>query len=394
MRVALVHLRHAHTGGTERYLNLVAAHLAARGDDVTIVCRSHETPPHPAVRFAVLRPLAIGAGARIRSFARAVETHVAKERYDVVYDLGRAWTHDVVRLGGGCQATYLELAHDATLKPWERLVGARLGKHRVALEIEARALAPGNYRRVVVNSRMVAEDVQRRHGVPAEAIELVYNGVDLERYSPAHRATKGAALRAELGLAADERVVLFLGSGYGRKGLDVVLDAFARVFRGQKDAETAPPRLVVVGYDSEAPRYAARAKELGLAERALFLGGRRDTEACYALADLYVLPTRYDPFANTTLEALASGLPVITSATNGASELITEGVDGSVLARADDVDALERALRAWLVPETLARGARAARALAERHSARSKCEQSAALLDAVAREKRAELAPR
>ncbi|MBK7874475.1 MAG: glycosyltransferase family 4 protein [Planctomycetes bacterium] len=421
MRVALVHLRHAHTGGTERYLNLVAGYLAERGDDVTIVCRSHESPPHPAVRFVKLRPLAIGGTARIKTFARAVEKHVRATAYDVVYDLGRAWTHDVVRLGGGCQATYLELAHAATLKPWEKFVGARAGKHRLALAIEARALGPGNYKRVVVNSKMVAEDVARRHGVPREKIELVYNGVDLERYSPAHRATMGALLRAELGIGPDERVVLFLGSGYGRKGLDVVLEAFARVARDDSSphadgaragssshapsapsgtdspassARSGPLRLAVVGYDSEQPRFEARAAELGLAARASFLGGRRDTEACYALGDLYVLPTRYDPFANTTLEALASGLPAITSATNGASELITEDVDGAVLARADDVDALERALRRWIVPERLATGARAARALAEQHSARSKCAQSAALLDRVAAEKRAELAAR
>jgi len=383
MRVALVHMRQAATGGTERYLNLTAAFLAERGDEVTVVCRSHEDPPHPAVRFERLRPLALGAASRLQSFARAVEAHVRHASYDVVYGLGKTWTHDLVRLGGGCHATYLELAHAATLKPWERLLGARARKHRLALAIEARALAPGRYRKVVVNAQMVADDVERRHGVPKERIALVYNGVDLERYTPARRATSGAALRRELGFAERDTVLLFLGSGYGRKGLDLVLAAVAEL------APRAPNlKLLVVGYDSEQPRYESRARALGLAERARFLGGRRDTETCYAAADLYVLPTRYDPFANTTLEALASGLPALTSRSNGAHELLEEAVSGSVLASLDDPATLARTLEPWLAPERLAAGARAARALAERHSARSKSAQTAALLDAVAQELR------
>jgi UDP-glucose:(heptosyl)LPS alpha-1,3-glucosyltransferase len=383
LKIALVHMRHAHAGGTERYLEQVATFLAERGDEVTIVCRSHESAPHPAVRFELLRPLALGAAARMHGFARAVERHVSARSYDLVYGLGKTWTHDVVRLGGGCHATYLERAHVAASKPWERALGARTRKHRLALSIEERALAPGRVLRVVVNSRMVADDVARRHGVPAERIALVHNGVDLERYSPALRATAGRALRTEVGLAPDERVALFLGSGYGRKGLDVALAALAR---------TRDLRLLVVGYDSELARHRELARKLGVAERALFLGGRRDTEACYAAADLYVLPTRYDPFANTTLEALASGLPVITSASNGASELIEEGVHGSVLASAADHETLAARMSEWSEPERLRRGAQAARALAERHSARSKCAQSAAVLDAVAQEKRAALA--
>jgi UDP-glucose:(heptosyl)LPS alpha-1,3-glucosyltransferase len=330
----------------------------------------------------------------MKTFAKAVEKHVASAQYDVVYGLGKTWSHDVIRLGGGCQATYLELAHQATLEPWERALRLGDGKHEAALEIEKKALAKGAYRRIVVNSKLVGEDVAKRYGVPKNKIVLVYNGVDLERYSPALRSTKGAELRRTLGVPADERVVLFLGSGYGRKGLDVVLDAFAQVARAAKAANAGSARLLVVGYDSGAVRWEARAKELGLGGAVHFLGGRRDTETCYAAADLYVLPTRYDPFANTTVEALASGMPVITTTTNGASELLVEGETGTVLPRADDVPALARALALWLAPDRLETGARAARKLAERHSVRSKCEQSAAVLDLVANEKKAEPARR
>ena len=383
MRIALVHMRHAHAGGTERYLNLVAHHLAERGDEVTIVCRSHEAPPHPAVRFEVLRPLAIGAAWRMSSFAKAVEEHVRGARYELVYGLGKGWAQDVLRLGGGLHATYLELAHEATRAGWKRFVPGSDLKHELALAAEARALCAPQLLCIVVNARMVQRDAMARYDLPAERFRLVYNGVDLERFHPRRRETEGAQLRAEHGIDASAPVVLFLGSGYGRKGLDRVLEAFADLRRGSAQA-----RLLVVGYDSQQPSFERRAAELGQREAVRFLGGRRDAEACFAAADLYVLPTRYDPFANTTLEALATGLPVITTRGNGAHELIEERVQGSVLPSPDDAAGLARELGFWLAPAQLAAGRRAARALAERHSAESKMRESAAILDEALAEKR------
>jgi UDP-glucose:(heptosyl)LPS alpha-1,3-glucosyltransferase len=379
MRLALVHLRHAGTGGTERYLDQVAAYMAERGHAVTIVCRRHETAPHPGVRFVVLRPLALGAAWRMWSFAAAVERHVRDAAYDLVFGLGKTWSHDVIRLGGGCHQTYLELAHAATLGPWERrIAGGRL-KHRLALAIERRALAPGRFVRVVTNSDLVKRDVMARHGVAADRIDVIYNGVDLERFHPRQRAGAGARLRAACGFAAENVVLLFLGTGYGRKGLGALLEAFPQLLRERPNA-----RLLVVGYDSGAGRFEQRARELGVAAATRFLGGRRDAEACYGAADLYVLPTRYDPFANSTLEALASGLPVITTSTNGASELLEEGEHGSVLRDAGNVQDLLRSLRFWTSDQRPPHTAIAARQLAERHPQQRTAAETAEILAGVA----------
>ncbi len=379
MRIALVHMRQARTGGTERYLDALAAHLARRGHEVVIVCRSHAEPPHPAVRFRVLHGFALGGAWRMWGFARAVERHVALESYDLVVGLGKTWTHDVVRLGGGCQRTYLELAHRSTLSPAEILLGGGVLKHRIALWIEERALASAACARVIVNSEMVRRDAQARYALPDEKIETIYNGVDLERFHPRLRATRGAELRSELGLSAGELVVLFLGSGYARKGLDLLLQAFPRLARERPEA-----RLVVAGFDSLRRRFEERARALGLGRSALFLGGRLDPEACFAAADLFALPTRYDPFANATLEALASGIPVITSTHNGGGELIEPLVQGTVVDLAGGSEALAEALLFWVDRERAERGGRAARALAERHGERSKLERAEALFQEVA----------
>ena len=379
MKIALVHLRHAQTGGTERYLNLLAHHLASEGHEVVIVCRRHAEAPHPAVRFEVLHAPALGASWRLLAFGRAVEAHVAHAGYDVVFGLGKTWTHDVVRLGGGLHGTYLRLAHEDTLTPRKRLLGSGRLKNRLVLAIEQRALAPDAARRVIVNSEMVRRDVLATYALAPESVVLIHNGVDLAFFHPGRRLAEGRALRHTLGLERDAPVVLFLGTGYGRKGLDVLLDAFALLLRTRPDA-----RLVVAGYDSGAKRFEARAKELGLSAATRFLGGRRDPEVCYAAADVYALPTRYDPFANTTLEALASGLPVVTTAANGGAEVIAPGPAGAIAE--PQPEAFAAALSALLEPERRALGAAAARACAELHPIGAKLARTTEVLEEVAAE--------
>lgn len=379
MKVALVHMRQRGTGGTERYLNQVAAHLCDIGHEVTIVCRSHEDAPHPAVRFSVLRPIAFGAAWRMWSFAQAVERHLRSTRYDVVFGLGKTWSHDVIRLGGGCHETYLELAHESTshAKRWGRW---RSVKHRLAVAIERRALRTGAYRRVVTNSDMVRRDVCRRHNVPPELVSVIYNGVDLERFHPRRKQTEGAAVRRAFGFETQDVVVLFLGTGYARKGLDILLAAFPSFL-----AKCPHARLLVAGYDSAQPHFEKLAERCGIAARVAFAGGRRDAEACFAAADLYVLPTRYDPFANTTLEALASGAAVITTTQNGASEIMQHRTHGSVLTAGSGAEELTGELLWWAESGRYASAVAVARSLAEQHSAAATAEATAVVLESAAR---------
>lgn len=398
MRLALTHLRHARTGGTERYLDRLAAFLAARGHAVTIVCRSHAAPPHPAVRFELLRGLALGGAWRTWSFARGVERHVERHveqhlgarAYDLVVGLGRTWTQDVVRLGGGCQRTYLELAHRSTLTARDRLLGGGAWKHALAVRIEERALQESQAH-VLVNSHLVRRDIEARYALDPERVSVIHNGVDLERFHPRLKASAGAAKRRELGLGEHDCVLLFLGTGYARKGLDLVLEAFPRVVAARPEA-----RLLVAGFDSARARYEARAAELGLSDSVRFVGGTLAPEELYAAAEVYVLPTRYDPFANSTLEALASGLPVVTSTTNGGAELIEPGVHGAVLDFGAGLDvgagrdlaagpaALAETLLEWSEPERRRAGARAARARAEEHGEQGKFAAAEALFERLA----------
>jgi UDP-glucose:(heptosyl)LPS alpha-1,3-glucosyltransferase len=372
-------MRHARTGGTERYLHALAAHLAALEHTVTIVCRRHEDAPHPAVRFAVLRPLAVGSVQRMVTFAKAVEQHLTRTAYDVVFGLGKTWSQDVLRLGGGCYQTYLERTYRTAGQWLQRRLGIGWYKTRQTLAIEARALAPGACARLITNAEMVKRDVMARYGMSAETITVIPNGVDLERFHPRHRPEAGAALRRQCGFEPRHVVVLFLGTGYYRKGLDRVLAVFPELLRERPEA-----RLLVVGYDSDLRQWQNQVRRRGLAAQVCFLGGRRDPEACYRASDLYVLPTRYDPFANATLEALATGLPVLTTCTNGGSEAIVAGIHGAVLPDTDVSQPLLHALVQWTEPARLRQAAPAARAQAERYSMARELQASTTVLMEVA----------
>jgi UDP-glucose:(heptosyl)LPS alpha-1,3-glucosyltransferase len=156
---------------------------------------------------------------------------------------------------------------------------------------------------------------------------------------------RGAA-RAELGYASHDMVFAFVGSGFSRKGLDAAIRAVSQT----------PYFLVVVGDD----RFKGQA-----AERIRFVGGREDVRPYYAAADCFVLPSRYDPFPNTALEALAMGVPAIVSSRCGAAEVIEAGVNGWVC-EADDVPGIARLMQEAERKARAGRMSEAARASAER----------------------------
>ncbi len=257
------------------------------------------------------------------------------------------------------------------------------GKLRLARVIEARALGAEPAPSVLVNADLVRRDLLARYPAwraPERRVHVVHNACDVARFDRERWREPAAALRRSLALDASTRVFLFLGTGYRRKGLAVLLRAFARHAAGDPAA-----RLVVAGYESGAAHYERLAGTLGVAERVRFTGGRRDPEVAFAAADVYVLPTYYDPFAASTVEALSSGLPVVTTTTNGGAERVVDGLTGSIVPPGD-VDALATALAFWSRAERIARARPVARAEACSFDERAAMETvTAHLLDAAER---------
>jgi UDP-glucose:(heptosyl)LPS alpha-1,3-glucosyltransferase len=147
-------------------------------------------------------------------------------------------------------------------------------------------------------------------------------------------------LRQRLGGPEDGKVVLFVGSGFARKGLTYLFQAF-----GSLTDKAA--YLWVVGKGKVAP-YQRLAERLGVATRVKFWGAVSETAPFYQAATLLALPTIYDPCSNVVLEALACGIPVVTTAANGAAEFLSPGKNGAIIPEPDDLAGLKEALAAFL----------------------------------------------
>jgi UDP-glucose:(heptosyl)LPS alpha-1,3-glucosyltransferase len=325
VKLALVRQTYTPFGGAERFVERALAALRSQGTDVTIIARNWQGESAPG--FLRCNPFFLGRTWRDAGFARCVRGIIDEGRFDLVQSHERIPGCHIFRAGDGVHATWLEL-RDRTRGGVAHLTTALSPWHRYTLAAEAAMFRHPNLRAVICNSRMVKDDIARRFGVAAEKLHVIYNGVDLDHFHPGLRDEHRRELRKALSIDDATPVILFVGSGFERKGIPTLLEALARMAR--RDA-----LLLVVGRDSRQRGMAALADRLGVAERVRFVGGQKDVRPYYGVADCFALPTLYDPMPNAALEALACGLPVVTSTTSGAAELIRLGVNGHICAATD-----------------------------------------------------------
>ena len=354
MRIAVVRRRWTADGGGERFAATLAGALAERDHDVTIVSADWTSSGGP-VRYERV-PTIRGRGELLGllSFTFGAARRLRAGRYDVVQSHEKLLWQDVYRAGDGCHREWLRLRRQHN-DGWRPRLAPWTPYHRVLLALECYALGGGRYRKIVANSERGRSDLQRHYAVPPADVRVVYNGVDLDRFTPARRNALRDVARAQLAIPREVVLLLFLGSGFERKGLAYLLRSLRRV----PDDVWA----LVVGHDLHAETYRALADRLGIAHRVRFPGAMAEPERGYAAADAFVLPTIYEPFSNACLEALASGLPVITTRTNGVSEIVTGGLRELVLDEPGDEAALASriaALRERDLREALGREARQA----------------------------------
>lgn len=311
--LALVRQRYTAFGGAERFVAAALETLAREGVTLRLYTRRW---PKQAVPYEVIRldPYFLGSLWRDWSFGRALRRALAADRPSLVQSHERLTGCDIYRAGDGVHAVWLE-ERQRDLDAWQRFRIRANPYHRYVLAAERALYAHPGLKAVICNSRMVLEEIAQRFGVPRERLHLIYNAVDTARYAPGLR-TLGEPLRRQLGLPAEAIVCLFLGSGYARKGLAAAIEALAGV----------DPRfhLLVVGRERRLAPWQALAQSHGLASRSHFLGATDDPRPAFGAADLFLLPTIYDPCPNAVLEAMACCLPVITSKQCGAAELLVE----------------------------------------------------------------------
>jgi UDP-glucose:(heptosyl)LPS alpha-1,3-glucosyltransferase len=327
MKLALIRRQFSATGGAELYLQRLLRALAERGHELHLFSESWEAMPG-GVTLHSIDGVSAARAARGLRFAEAVQGELAKEKFDCVFSLERTLQQDVYRAGDGVHRVWLERRRQ--FAPWWKKSFTGPGAfHKNMVALEAQTFDPKNTRRIIVNSEMVKREILGHFKFPAERIHLVRNGVDVARFQNGRRAET----RARFGVKDGDFLLFFAGSGWERKGLKFVLQAFRQI-----SSHTSRMKLLVVGKGR---------KPFFNSGGVIFSEPASDLENFYAAADLFIFPPVYEPSANVVFEALAAGLPVVTSASNGAAEIIEENITGSVVKEFWRPEILAKAIRKW-----------------------------------------------
>lgn len=362
-------------GGTERDLYQTAEGLRDRGHQVHLFCSEFAVPAPRGTVAHTIPVIPMGRTLRLWSFAVFAPRITKRHGCDVVIGFGRMLSQDILRSGGGTHRAFLlRMAQQggAARKIWQFFSLY----HQSLLQIEKRQYSDRRLKRVIAVSDEVKCDIEASYPIANHRITVLYNGVDQQRFHPSRRGLMRDSLRARWRVPDDAHLVLFVGSGFLRKGLDRLISIWNR-------PNLSRVYLIVAGEDGRMGYYKNWGHSVAN-ERIVFVGRRDDIENYYAIADLVVLPAVQEAFGNVVLESLASGVPVLVSREVGAGAILTGCLRRGVVENADDPNQLEAALTAMLEECLKPNFRAAARQLGERFSWNSHFQRLDALLTEVA----------
>jgi UDP-glucose:(heptosyl)LPS alpha-1,3-glucosyltransferase len=326
LTIGFVRRGYSASGGAEAYLKRLAQGVVTRGHSV----RLFTTVDWPEKEWS------FGQISRLRwsspiGFANEFEKSRWRAHCNVILSLERVWSCDIYRAGDGVHQAWLDRRKKFDL-PWQSLVHRLSRKHQGLLRLESSMFQERKAEQVIANSQLVKDEIFNFYCYRPDKIDIVRNGVPLDQFRFESGLREKA--RGELRLEEDEMAVLFVGSGWERKGLRFAIEAVESLGNPKM-------RLLVVGRGS---------KDRYLSTTVQFCGELADLRPIYAAADIFLLPSIYDPFSNACLEAMAAGLPVITTRANGFSEIMEDRIHGSIVDCGSDIVDLQSGLDLWSDP--------------------------------------------
>lgn len=337
MKIAIIRKKYTFHGGAEGFSNSLVEHLADAGNEVHIFAITWNVDTQnnniyfhrvPAITFISF----------LRDFTFAVSSffllNKQKSDFDIIQSHDKTLCQDIYRAGDGCHIEWLK-------QRWRHIGFA--GKvsilinpyHWLILALERLIFKAHRFRKIIAISEMVRKNIIDNYAVSPSDIEVIYNGVDIGKYHPDNRTKFRNEIRQKHGLPDTAFVALFVGSGFERKGVRYLIEAVNSIPEAVS--------LMIVGKGGE-----SEFKEMSGRQKIIFCGPQKDVCKYYAAADIFVFPTMYEPFGNVHLEALASGLPVITTKNSGASELIEDNVQGFVVEKPEDTKAISEKIQVFV----------------------------------------------
>jgi UDP-glucose:(heptosyl)LPS alpha-1,3-glucosyltransferase len=338
--------------------------MATEGHEVHVYAE-HRDEEYPGIDFHSVKTVPFPKSLRLLSFAIRATKEIENGNYDIKLGVGNTLKANILQPHGGVHWAWFWRSlrvYDHLILWTIKFLGRILSpKQWVSGWIEDAPYRGRDLSKIVAISDMVKQDIIRWYRIPEERIHVVYNGVDIERFHPRNRQYR-EEIRKRHGMG-DEFIILFVSNNFRMKGLGFLIKTLAKIRKG----DSPPFKLLILGRDHR-HSYLRLAREMGITEETIFAGSTSEPEKYYGAADLLVHPTFYDACSLTVLEALASGLPVITTHYNGASGIITQGREGFVISDPRDHQALVEKISFFLNREKLERASIAARHLAESYS--------------------------
>jgi len=351
-------------GGAERYVVDLCTRMAKEGHEVHVYAE-HWEEEGQGIHLHRVKTLSFPKSLRLLSFAIKATREMKKGDYDVTLGVGNTLEANVLQPHGGVHRAWFWRSLRAYNNPimWTmKYLGRVLSfKQWVSGWIENAPYRGKTLPRIIAISDMVKQDIIRWYKIPEEKITIVYNGVDIERFHPRNRQFRDE-VRKRHGIG-EEFVILFVSNNFRMKGLGFLIKALVHL----KKEGHLPCKLLILGRDRR-DSYLRLAKRMGVFKQIVFAGSTDEPEKYYGAADLLVHPTFYDACSLTVLEALASGLPVITTSSNGASGVMAQSLDWLIISDPRDEKKIGQKIIEMMNPETLDESSRRARRLAERYS--------------------------
>jgi UDP-glucose:(heptosyl)LPS alpha-1,3-glucosyltransferase len=374
-----------HGGGAESYAVELAQTLIQNRWEVHLYGHSWDGTPPEAVFHVIPRlPKCVPPSFRIIDFAIRHRKMIAEVNFDVVLGFGNTITMNVYQSHGGVHylssMRKIQAISNPVLRWLKYLAVFAAPKYYARAWIESAPFRHNPRPTIVAISDMVRNDMAAHFGVDRKTIRLVYNGIDLERFGTDQRS--GAEqLRQELGFE-NQVLFLFMAYDFRKKGVRYLIEA-----AGELKERIGPGRfgvIIVGGHPS--PSLTRLVEKLQLHDIVKFYGSTKHPEKFYDACDVFVLPTFYDACSLVVFEAMAAGLPTITTVFNGAAGIINRGVDGIVTNNPRNIGELTSAMEFFLTPENLESASIAARNKAAEYSLQENHRKMMEIFNEVAQE--------
>lgn len=338
MRLAFCLFKYFPYGGLERDFLRIATLCQARGHDITVFTQAWQGDIPEGFKVNILPLRHWTNHGKAREFADQVLGRLHREEFDRVVGFNKMPGLDFYYAADPCYRQRMDSGYVGLNKLNPR--------YRAFATLEEAVFSVRSDTQILLLCAAHRDIFQQYYGTPSERFHQLPPGIARDRVAPVNAAEIRAAFRAEFGLAHDDQLLLHIGSGFKTKGLDRILPAMAALPTelGRKT------RLIVLGQD-DARSYLRMAKRLGLDERLSILGGRDDVPRFLLGADILLHPARSEVTGTVLLEAIAAGLPVLTTAVCGYAYHITDADAGRVVAHPFQQQELNEKLHEMLTSE-------------------------------------------